>query len=437
MDSSLRVIVTGLIAQHPCLGGVAWDYLQYPLGLARLGHDVYYFEDSGEWPYNLDGGPSGDDWVVRDCSANVRHLEAVMSRYGLGDRWAYRFPLSGEWHGIADAKRKELLNSADLLINVSGSLEHPERYRGAAKLVYIDSDPIFTQIKLAKRADEFSKRVDAHDGFFTFGECLPQTLPAFHCEWRATRQPIVLSEWEPIQDKINCEVFTTVMSWTSYPPLEYGGRKYGQKDMEFRRFLDLPARVQPVAMEISLGKLFHIPWQTDDEQLPGTTKRSEKDNLASTVHERLTRAGWRVVDAMETCGDMDRYREYIQRSKAEWSVAKNGYVQGRPGWFSCRSACYLAAGKPVVVEDTGFSAVLPTGEGILAFNTQDEAVAAIQEVNRNYAKHAENARALAKEYFDSEKVLTRLIADSLHRERQPQGDESSGLVKLARACDNT
>ena len=125
----LRVIVTGLIAQHPSLGGVAWDYVQYAAGLRRLGHDVYYVEDSGEWPYTLDGGPSGNESVARDCSSNVAHLASVMERFGLADRWAYRFPIEPRWFGLSDTKRREILTSADLLINVSGSLEHPTDYR--------------------------------------------------------------------------------------------------------------------------------------------------------------------------------------------------------------------------------------------------------------------------------------------------------------------
>ena len=409
--SSLRIIVTGLIAQHPLLGGVAWDYLQYPLGLARLGHDVYYFEDSGEWPYNLDGGPSGNDWVAHDCSANVRHLQTVMSRCGLEDKWAYRFPIDGQWFGLSDLKRAEIIKSADLLINVSGTLEYPEGYGEAGTLVYIDSDPVFTQIKLANGNDNFCKRVDAHDAFFTFGERLPKGLPGVDYNWRATRQPVVLSQWDSCRPQRN--VFTTIMSWTSYQPLVYDGNKYGQKDLEFKRFLNLPAKVSSAAMEVALGKLLHTSWQTDDEDFSQTMGEVSVNNRKWTVHDLLTHVGWNVVDAMETCCDIDRYREYIQSSKAEWSVAKNGYVLGQPGWFSCRSACYLAAGKPVVVQDTGFSAILPTGQGILMFSTLTEAAAATEEVDANYSRHAAAARAIAEEYFDSDKVLTRLIEHAL------------------------
>jgi glycosyltransferase involved in cell wall biosynthesis len=338
-----------------------------------------------------------------------------MSRCGLEGRWAYRFPIGGQWYGLSDTARAEIVGSADLLINVSGTLEHPELYRQTSTLIYVDSDPVFTQIKLANGNEEFSKRVEAHDVYFTFGECLPLDLPALHYNWRATRQPIVLSEWEACQPER--DVFTTVMSWTSYQPLIYEGNKYGQKDIEFKRFLNLPSKIRHNTMEVAIGRLLHVSWQTDDEDFSRTLRDLGVNNPNWTVQDLLTHFGWNVVDAMETCRDIDRYREYIQSSKAEWSVAKNGYVLGQPGWFSCRSACYLAAGKPVVAQDAGFSQVLPTGEGILDFATPDEAVAAIQEVDRNYSKHTRAARAIAAEYFNSDKVLTRLIEETLSHDR--------------------
>src|SRR5215470_17560355 len=174
MTSQLRIIVTGLIAQHPALGGVTWDYLQYVLGLARLGHDVYYFEDSGQWPYNLDGGPSGNDWIAYDPTPNVAYLAKVMARYGLEERWAYRFPIEPRWFGLSHKKRRDVLKSAELLINVSGTLKRPSDYRQVRRLAYIDSDPVFTQVKLklARGQVKFRKRVNAHDVYFSFGERL-------------------------------------------------------------------------------------------------------------------------------------------------------------------------------------------------------------------------------------------------------------------------
>ena len=383
MRSKLRIIVTGLIAQYP-LGGVTWDYFQYALGLARLGHEVYYLEDTGQWPYNpREGG------VAKDCTFNVEYLAGLMSRFGLAEQWAYRFPWQSQWFGLPDAKRQEVIQSADLLINISGTLERPEEYRQVCRLAYIDSDPVFTQVKLARGQLDFRKWIDIHDVQFSFGECLSSGVPETGHQWRPTRQPIVLSEWRP--ETPYREAFTTVMNWTSYKPVIYGNHSYGQKDVEFVRFGELPSHVAPTRLEIAVNA--------------GKTRRPPRQLLA---HK-----GWHVVDPAEVCPDLDTYRQYIESSKSEWSVAKNGYVLGQPGWFSCRSACYLAAGRPVAVQDTGFSAVLPVGEGLLAFTTVEGAVAAIREIEANYTRHAKAARALAVEYFDAAKVLTRLIDEAL------------------------
>jgi hypothetical protein len=411
MDSSLRIVVTGLIAQHPFLGGISWHYLQYLLGLGRLGHDVYYFEDSGQWPYNFDGGASGNDWVSYDCSENVDYLNSLMRRFGLGNRWSYRFPIRNQWYGLSDSKRWDVVNRADLLLNVSGSLEFPDHYRQVGRLVYIDTDPVFTQVKLARGEQDFGRRVDAHDVHFTYGECLSNSVPRTGHNWRPTRQPIVLSEWNPSNS--TRDIFTTVMSWTSYKPLTYADKIYGQKDVEFYRFLDLPMKVRPITLEIALTNIEHVNWRTEIMNIPPAVVELMQQQNQWSSRELLAHAGWNVVDARSTCGDLDSYRSYIQCSKAEWSVAKNGYVQGRSGWFSERSACYLASGRPVVVQDTGFPAVLPVGEGIFAFKTIEDASAAIEKIEANYASEAKAAREIAEEYFDSEKVLTRLIEEAL------------------------
>jgi hypothetical protein len=403
----MRIIVTGLIAQHPTLGGVAWDYLQFPLGLLQLGHDVFYLEDSGEWPYNLDGGPTKNDWIARDPTPNVEHLARTLSRYGLDENWSYRFPTEPRWFGMSDAKREEVIRTADLLLNVSGTLEHPEKYRAIPRLLYVDSDPVFTQIKIALPDRDFSARVAAHDVHFTFGEALTKESFRTDFNWIPIRQPIVLSEWkclEPPRD-----VLTTVMSWTSYKPVTFSGVSYGQKDIEFCHFLDLPEKASPTQFEVAMNGTQHIDWQTGMEDLPPAAEQLFSERKDWMPAELLTRTGWRVVDAMQVCSGIDAYREYVQSSKGEWSVAKNGYVRGRSGWFSCRSACYLAAGRPVVLQDTGFSQVLPTGKGLFAFDSVEEAVAHIHAIESDYAAQSRAARQVAEEFFNARKVLTRLL----------------------------
>jgi hypothetical protein len=385
MTSALRIIVTGLVGHHP-LGGMTWHYLQYVVGLIRLGHDVYYFEDTGKWPYDPMRGEEVDD-----CRFSVTYVARVMSRFGLEGRWAYRCATPPRWFGLPDAERESVLQSADLLINVSGSLGHPEDYREIPRLAYVDTDPVFTQVQILRGKPGFREQVDAHDVHFSFGERISDSGPATGHRWRPTRQPIVLDEWHPSAPRRNA--FTTVMNWKtkSRPPV-HDGRAYGQKDIEFGRFLELPERVAPIVLEIAAnsGRGHHAPM------------------------ELLTSRGWHVVDPEVLCLDFDSYRSYVESSMAEWSVAKHGYVEGRSGWFSERSACYLAAGRPVVVQDTGFSTVLPIGEGIISFSTVDEAVSAVREVDGHYGRHAAAARAIAEGYFDSSKVLNRLTDEALH-----------------------
>jgi hypothetical protein len=392
LASGLRIIVTGLIGQYP-LGGVAWDYLQYVLGLARLGHDVYYLEDTGEWPYD-----PGEDGLSKGAPAfTVRYLEEVMSHFGFGGRWAYRFAWEDRWFGMPAKRREQVLASADLVINVSGTLERPAKYRDAApraRFAYVDTDPVFTQVGVLK--DENSRRlIDANDAHFTFGEALGDNLPDTGHRWRATRHPVVLEEWQPRPERR--EAFTTVMNWTSYASLEWDGLRLQQKDVEFERFMDLPGKVRPTVLELALAE--------------GKTHRPPR--------RRLTAAGWRIVDPSIICPDPQTYRDYVAGSIGEWSVAKNGYVNPPSGWFSGRSACYLACGRPVVLQDTGFSSVLPVGTGLIPFSSMHEATEAIRDVESNWDRHSRAAQEIAEQCFDSGRVLDRLVGEAMAEDPQP------------------
>jgi glycosyltransferase involved in cell wall biosynthesis len=396
LSPRLRIVVTGLIGQYP-LGGVTWDYVQYVLGLARLGHDAYYFEDTGEWPYD----PNEGGLSKRAPKFTVRYLKDVMNLFGLEERWAYRFAYDDRWFGMPANRRKEVLASADLVINVSGTLERPVAYREAApraRFAYIDSDPVFTQVRLVRHR-RFRRLVDAHDVQFTFGEALADTVPETGHLWRPTRQPVVLEEWQHAPGRRTA--FTTVMNWTSYKPVNWRGLSLQQKDVEFERFLDLPGKVTPTVLEVALAE--------------GKTRRPP--------HGRLSAVGWRIVDPSIVCPDPESYRNYVARSMGEWSVSKNGYVNPPSGWFSCRSACYLACGRPVILQDTGFSSVLPVGVGLLPFSSLDQAAEAIREVESNWERHSRGARAIAEQCFDSARVLDRLVAEAMdgHRPRAPLG----------------
>jgi hypothetical protein len=381
--AGLRVVVSGSIAQYP-LGGMTWHHLQYVLGLVRLGHDVYYLEDTGAGPYD----PRARS-LVKDPTANISFLAHLMSRYGLGEKWAYCH-LQEKWMGLSRQKRDSVIASADLVLNVSGMLSRPLAYRSASRLVYVDTDPVFNQLQLAQGDASFSELVDAHDVHFTFGERIVKSAPQADRRWLPTRQPVMLSEWRSPQQHRG--VFSTVMNWRARNKTRvFRGQRYGEKDAELLRFIDLPALVRPARLELALN--------------------SGKNSQAPV--ELLSSRGWRVVDPHDVCLGPDSYRSYVESSMGEWSIAKEGYVRGRPGWFSERSACYLAAGRPVILQDTGFPSVLPVGEGLMTFETVEDAAAGVREVTGNYSRHSRAARDIAHEYFDSDKVLAALVEDAL------------------------
>jgi hypothetical protein len=395
MTAPLRIAVTGLAATYP-FGGVFWDYLQYPLGLLRLGHDVLYVEDTGKWCYNPPAGT-----FVEDGAANARYLAQAVAELDpdLAHRWFYRDG-AGHTYGRSWEHVVEFCRSADLFLHVSASCWMRDEYFAATRVAFLDSDPMYTQSSipayLAGTIDDAARaRVDmlrAHDVHFTFGENIGAPdceVPAELFSWIPTRQPIVLDRFEPSAVPVSARrrTLTTVASWE---PAEKGpvvrGVRYGSKGMEFERFMALPAR-SAMPLELAMG------------------------GRAPT--DRLRAHGWRLIDGYGVSQDPWVYRDYLARSFGEFSVAKNAYVASRSGWFSCRSACYLALGVPVVVQDTGFGSVIPAGEGVLAFTTLDEAAAAIDRLATDPDRHAKAARALAEEYFDSGKVLDRLIRRAL------------------------
>jgi len=385
----MRIVVTGLVATYP-LGGVSWDYLAYVDGFRRLGHDVLYLEDTGAWFYHPD-----DQTFSDDPAPNLRYLTAALAAVGGGAGWSVRAP-DDSYHGLDRAAVQRFCNGADLLLNLSGSCWLRDEYRGARRTAYLDSDPGYTQAKLwaaaqgcATEDQLFSVNlINQHDRFFTFAEHIGAAecrVPTCGIEWLPTRQPVVLEHW-PFAFAAAARRFTTVMSWKqeTAPPV-IDGERFGAKDVEFLRFLDLPSRTS-VELEVAIG---------------GAAPRGE-----------LAAHGWHVREAHACSQTMDAYRAYLQASRGEWSVAKHTYVALRSGWFSTRSAVYLASGKPVVVQDTGWSAHYPTGAGLFAFVSPDDAVAALSAVEGDYRRHCEAARAVAEQEFAAPRVLGRLLRDA-------------------------
>ncbi len=381
----MRIIITGLIGQY-AFGGVAWDYLQYVEGFRQLGHEVWYLEDTETWPYD-----PIQNTVSAECAYNVGYLRNVMDKLGLDGRWIYRNCPDASYHGLTETAAKQICANADLFVNVSGCCWMRPEYASIRKKIFIDSDPMFTQVGLLNAKPDVLDRVKAHNVHFTFAEHIRADgcrIPSAGLNWIPTRQPIVL-DWWPTSPTPPRDVWTTVMNWVSYKPCEYNGDTWGQKDVEMERFMTLPSRTQQ-RMELACGRG------------PGNKRPTQ----------RLLDHGWRIIEPDEHLPDPWKYRDYLRSSKGEWSIAKEAYVKSRSGWFSCRSACYLALGRPCVLQDTGWSGHYPSGEGLLAFATIEEAVAGLEKVASDYEQHAHAARQLAERFFDARRVLSAMLEEA-------------------------
>lgn len=386
LNSQLRIIVSGLVGLHP-VGGMTWHYMQYVLGLMRLGHDVYYHEDTWCWPYN-----PLDNTDTQDGGYSAKYIADFVERYApeLRERWHY-LHLHETSFGMERAAFDQVARTADMFLNVSGACFIPDCLAPECVKVFLDTDPGYNQIMLSERfawsenVERWCAGVAAHDQHFTFAEnihgadCL---IPKVGFDWKTTRMPVVLEFWDPGAQVPPAEAtaWTTVMTWNAFKGrLIYKGVEYKSKGHEFERLITLP-RQSPAPFKIAVGGI-KAPLQ------------------------RLTSHGWQVVDGPNATLTPGQYAAFIAGSRGELSPAKHVYVALRSGWFSERSTCYLASGRPVVVQDTGFTPELPVGEGIVPFRTMAEAAAAINEVEGNYAHHAKAARAIAEEYFNSNFVL--------------------------------
>ena len=379
-SSTLRILVLGYIVRGP-LGGLAWHHLQYVMGLRALGHDVYFIEDSDDYPSCYD---PERNVVGADPSYGLRFAAQTFDRVGLGNRWGYYDAPSDCWMGPLAPRAHDVCNSAELLLNLSGVNPLRPWLARVSHRVFVDTDPAFIQIH--HLTDPRSLELAAgHNSFFTYAEnighdnCL---VPADGFPWQPTRQPIQVDAW-PTTPGSRTASWTTVMQWESYRALQYDERHYGMKSESFESFVDLPSHVGSI-FEIALG-----------------SQNAPRDFLRSK--------GWHLLDPLKVTRDPWTYQSFIRGSKAEFSVAKHGYVASRSGWFSERSAAYLASGRPVLTQQTGFSDRLPTGEGLLGFNTMEDVLAGIEEIDAHYDDHCRAARELAEEFFEARKVLTDLI----------------------------
>jgi len=365
----MRIVVSGMVAGDPRQGGASWAVLQYVLGLRRLGHEVLLVE------------PVAAEDLERSESAS--YLEDVTARFDL--EHATLVDPGGNSAPISTKRLRELMADAELLLNVSGMLTIPELLEPVAIRAYLDLDPFFNQHWHLQGAD---MRFAAHTHFVTVAAGLtdPENeVPTLGLDWIETLPPVVLEEWTPAPQPPSLP-FTTIGHWRSYGPIEHEGSRYGLRAHALRELIELPRQTRA---EFLLALGIH---------------ESERDDL-----EALAANGWRLTDPAEVAATPDSYRDFVRASQAEIGIAKEGYVRSRCGWFSDRSACYLACGRPVVAQDTGFGRALPVGDGLLAFGTVEEAAGAVDNVLAHPREHARAAREIAEEILDSDRVLSRLL----------------------------
>jgi hypothetical protein len=380
-----RVLVLGYLVRGP-MGGMAWHHLQYLMGLRRMGYDAWFLEDSGDTEYCCyDPSRNVTD---ADPDYGLKFAADCFTRIGEPDRWAYHDAHTSTWHGPASGRIRKILSGADMLINLSCS--HPVRswFGEIPVRVLVDTDPLFTQVRNltdpARRA-----LAEQHNRFFTFATNIGAAdcrIPDDGFAWRPTRQPVVLDAW-PSGPPPSDGAFTTVMQWDSYAAVNYGGWSYGMKSQVFADYMDLP---------VSCAARFEPAIGGPD-----------------TPRDTLRAHGWKPRNPNQVAATIRSYQDFIRQSLGEFTVAKHGYVTSRCGWFSERSAAYLASGRPVVTQDTGFSSWLPSGEGLIAYDSPLEAADACREILRRPAHHARAARAIAEEHFDASKVLDALLESSL------------------------
>lgn len=390
--SRRRLIVLGTVASNP-YAGTAWVLMQLAVGLQRLGHEVYYFETTSTWPYDpVRRSP------VCDTDYAVPYLAKVAESFGLGGRWAYRRSFAdGDWFGLGRQEAEELLLHADAVFNVAGATQLAADGVKVGRLVYFMTDPGIAEIPFAAGDPKTVSHIEEHHDIVTYGEnigtpgCPVPPLPRLRAR---CRQPVLLDRWAagpPARD-----VFTTVCNWKQQGyEVQFRGETYQwSKHLEFLKFLDLPRRVR-VPLELA----------TAPEPDPEAEAAGSDDRTLLESH------GWRLVDGQAlTTHDPWPYRDYVRSSRGEFTVAKDLNVRLKTGWFSDRSACYLAAGRPVITQDTGFGTVLPTGEGLFAFETMDQVLGAFEAIQADYPRHSRAARAIAEEYFRAETVLAKVLA---------------------------
>ena len=376
-----RIIMSSYLIRFPVGGYMSW-MLQWLAGFQRLGHEIFFVEKSG-WPHSCFNPVTS--LTSDDCSYGTAMLHELLGCFGLQENWCF-VDAAGKYHGMTRERVEDVFQSADLFIDHMRECEWAEEATKVAIRALIDGEPGFTQMRM-ERNRLLGKTESEFDRYFSVGLNLGTPAcsgPTGGQQWHPIFDPVVVDLF-PYAPPAPGAPFTTVMSWQTHQPIRFNGKTYGQKDMEFPKFLDLPARIE-VPLELAIT----------GETMPV---------------EELTENGWRLRDSHLVTRSFDSWRDYIRDSKGEFSVCKNVFVAINSGFFSDRSAVYLASGRPVVMQETGFSAHLPCGCGLFAVKTAEEAAAAIEEIESDYERHAKGAREVALEHLEATKVLAKFLVD--------------------------
>jgi hypothetical protein len=381
-----RIVVLGMMGRCP-FAGQTWLYLNWLSGLAKLGHEVWYVEDDSTWPYD-----PVRNTIVDDCAYAVNHIASCMARIGLEGRWAFRLADRKDacW-GLSSQALDCLYGECDALLNIVGATDLRAEHMAAPLRVYVETDPVTAELRLAGGDEHTRAAFAAHHVVVTYGENYGAPdcgVPQCGLTFLKTRQPVDLDLWPAAFDPAAAD-FTTIGNYRQEgSDVEFEGQVYRwSKHHEWERVVELPRRT---------GQTFRLAMWPD----------------AAGDREFLTSHGWALERPIPMSLDIfGAYPEFMRRSRAEFTVAKDQNVRLRSGWFSERDACYLACGKPVVAQDTGFGCALPVGEGLLPYRTPEEAVRAVEAVNADYARHCHAARAVAAEYLDAVRVAGRLLRD--------------------------
>ena len=378
------VVVLGIMGCLPVAGtGVAWNTLQHLIGLRRLGYDVYYVEATAVWPFNA---------TTDDCTFPVTYIGTLLNRFGFEGKWAYVAAHSdNRCYGLSERQVKDLYSRADAIINLFGGTILQDEHMRCPIRIYLETDPVVHQIRIANGEQRYIDLVAAHTALFTWGANYGEPdcgVPLESFKYKPTRSPVLLDCWESPCNPA-ARYFTTIGHWDqSVKDLAYKGERYSwSKHSEFMKILELPGRTR---QEFSLALAIDDP----------------------AAEQMLEGYGWRVEDAYQISETLESYREYIWNSRGELTVAKDMNVRLRSGWFSERSACYLAAGKPVVTQETAFSKSIPTGLGLCAFQKLEDIPPAIEAINSDYRRHSQAAKEIAAEYFDAEKLLRQVMIEA-------------------------